>query len=213
MDVIPQALLFLGIIPALILLFVSLKGYDEFYKEKTMFIMFIAGIIAGVISIVIESLTSNQIPLIAVFTIYPFLEQLIKTVILNLRRFQEKKETPIYGLSLGVGFGSVFTPYLMIVTSETNYHNIFYLAFAASLGIIIIHGATGVLIGYGVYSSKLTKYLITAVVLTIPVPIFFIIPYAALALVPYALIIYWYSTMNIMPNIKIKSRKRTKKSE
>lgn len=212
MDVVPQALLFLGVIPALILLFITLKGYDEIYKEKTMFLMFIAGVIIGIVSIIIESVTSRQVPLIVFFTIYPFLEQTFKTVVLNLRRFQGKKVTPIYGLSLGVGFGSVFTPYLMIVTSGSKDPNIIYLAFAASLGVIIINGATGVLIGYGVYTSELTKYLISSVLLTIPIPIFFIVPYAALALIPYGLILYWYSTMIILPRIKTKSRKRAKKT-
>ena len=44
MDELPQALLFLGIIPALIIMYISLKGYDELYKEKTVFLIFIYGI-------------------------------------------------------------------------------------------------------------------------------------------------------------------------
>jgi len=38
MSQLPQALLFVGIIPALILLFISLKGYDGYYKDRIIFL-------------------------------------------------------------------------------------------------------------------------------------------------------------------------------
>ena len=160
MEILPQAMLFMGIIPSLILLFISLKGYEGLYKEKYIFLFFIVGIIAGIISIIIEYLTLS----IAILSIllFPILEHLIKTMILNLKRFHKKRETTIYGLSLGVGFGSVFTPYYIIITTQNQTGDIsnLILAFLGSLGIILLHGATGVAIGYGVYSSNLIKYFI-----------------------------------------------------
>ena len=115
MEVPIQAALFLGIIPALFLMFLCLKGYDGYYKDKSIFLTFIAGIILGVIAAVVR-LRINAEPLVIVFLIlYAFFEQLFKTIILNIRRLQLKKETVIYGLSLGLGFGSSFTPFLIIV--------------------------------------------------------------------------------------------------
>jgi len=209
MDVLPQTMLFLGIIPALFLLFISLKNYDEVYKDKIMFLMFIAGIIAGVLSIVLEyfALAVGILALV----LFPVLEQLFKTVILNLRRFQNKKATPLYGLSLGLGFGSIFTPYYIIITS-LNYDDVTYLYFAlaASVGIIILHGATGVLIGFGVYKSDLLKYFILAVLLYVPVLITSTIIYSAIVLIPYALVVYWYSTVKILPKILSQNKKKKK---
>jgi len=203
-------MLFLGIIPALVLLFISLKKYDGIYKEKTMFIMFIGGIMTGVLSIVIEYATLS-VGFLAVI-LFPVLEHLLKTIILNMKRFQNKKETPLYGLSLGLGFGSVFTPYYIIITSlHYDNTNMLYLALVASIGIIILHGATGTLIGYGVYSSKLPKYFIIAVLLYIPVPLTSAIKYSPIALIPYALIIYWYATVKIMPDILKNNKKQLKR--
>ena len=45
MDVPIQGLLFLGIIPALILLYIGLKGYEGYYRDKTIFLTFIIKII------------------------------------------------------------------------------------------------------------------------------------------------------------------------
>lgn len=213
MDTLPQAMLFLGIIPALLLIYISLKGYEGLFKEKTIFITFIAGIIAGVVSIIIESATV-KVGIYAII-LFPVLEQLFKTMILNLRRFQGKKETVIYGLTLGVGFGSVFTPYYIIITSmSSNNINTVYLGFIASIGIILLHGATGILLGYGVYQSELVKYFFITLILYIPTPILSSFGgYIPILLVPYGLVIYWYITTRIMPNIKLKSRKRVEKTE
>jgi len=221
MSEIPQSLLFLGIIPSLLLLFISLKGYDGYYKDKVVFLTFVAGIITGVIAVVIEAYTSA----VGIYFIilYPILEQLFKTVILNLRRFHGKKETPIYGLSLGLGFGSVFIPSTMIFLNMQGSYDNFSLALvlAGALGIVFIHAATGVCIGFGVYTYNLFKYVIFSIILYIPVTgLTFIstylkMGYIQLAILPYGIILYWYFTTKVMSQIKTdtEGRKRKKLSK
>jgi hypothetical protein len=212
MDILPQAMLFMGIIPSLILLFISLKDYEGYYKEKFIFLFFIIGIIAGIFSIIIEYLTLS-IAFLSII-LFPILEHLIKTVILNFRRFHKKREITIYGLSLGVGFGSVFTPYYIIITTQNQPGNISTLIFAfiSSLSIILLHGATGVTIGYGVYSSNLTKYFLLSIILYLPISIIYSgiinIPYLPIILFPYGIIIYWIITSKIMPLILDRNNRR-----
>ena len=57
MDILPQASLFLGVIPALIIMYISLKGYEGYYKDKTMFLTFVAGIIMGFVAAFAQSFT------------------------------------------------------------------------------------------------------------------------------------------------------------
>ena len=218
--IIPQASLFLGIIPALILLYISLKGYDGQYKEKNIFLSFIAGIIAGVIAASIEILTAA----IGIFFIilFPLLEQLLKTMILNIRRLQERGETVIYGLCLGLAFGSVFTP---VSLQFLNYGNSDFLSISLILigafGITLFHGATGVLLGFGIYKDKLMKYFIIVLLLHLPLTLVslitaaFNIEFIQISLVFYGILLYWYATKKIMPQILeiIKRRKRKKKIE
>lgn len=219
MEELPQALLFIGIIPALILLFISLKGYEGYFKEKLIFLTFVVGIIIGVITVVIQTYTAE----VGIYFIilFPVLEQLFKTIVLNIGRFHGKQETPIYGLSLGLGFGSIFIPSsLVLLNIQGVFDNVsIALSIIGSIGIILIHGATGVCIGYGVYKYSLLKYLFFAIILYIPVTaLTFIsryieIVYIHLAILPYGIVLYWYFTTKIMIKIKTESRgrKRSKK--
>jgi len=215
---IPQTSLFIGIIPALIILYIGLKGYEGHFKDKLIFLTFIVGIIIGFISAVIELFT-RDIGLIIYIILFPVLEQLSKTIVLNLGRFQEKQETTIYGLSLGLGFGSVFTPAAIIIGNFQEINIAFIAAIVGSFGIILLHAATGALIGYGVYSHKLSTYLTIAILLQIPITTvigvtnIFNISYLQISLVVYGIIIYWYATKKIMPRILKESqrRKRTQK--
>jgi len=218
--ILPQASLFLGIIPALILLYFSLKGYEGYYKDKTIFLTFIIGIILGFISAFVQSLTIFAIIYIILLA---FFDQLFKTIVLNLGRLQEKSETTIYGLSLGLGFGSSFTPFLIIAVSSLITDNTYVLTSIAigSLGIILFHGATSAYIGYGIYVGKLTKYLLTAVIIQLPFNFILAmtISYSnpeslntqivfVIGLVVYGSIVFWYVIRKIMPQILTSSMKR-----
>ena len=214
MDVIPQASLFIGIIPALVLLYISLKGFEGHYQDKRIFITFLAGLVIGFISVIIEYFTIAVGVLFIV--LFPILEQMFKTIILNIGRFQKKRETTIYGLSLGLGFGSIFMPFQIILfynQPDLTYLNLGYTILGA-FSLILIHGATGIIIGYGVYEGKLRNYLVFAIMLTIPLNTFYYIlsiyKYDSLQpiIIPYALIIYWYATTKIMRRILIQTKRR-----
>jgi hypothetical protein len=215
---IPQASLLIGIIPALLFLYLSIKGYEGRFKDKLIFLTFIVGIIIGVISAVIELLT-NTIGIISIIILFPVLEQFFKTIVLNIGRFQEKQQTTIYGLCLGLGFGSVFTPTAIIMGGFQQIDLAFIAAIIGSWGIILFHGATGVIIGYGVYVHKLKTYLTMAILLgfvittTIVVTNLFKVSYLQIGLVFYGIVVYWYATKKIMPRILEESqrRKRTQK--
>jgi len=216
--ILPSASLLLGIIPALLLMYISLKGYEGLFKDKNIFLSFIAGIIGGMIAVVIESITMN----VGVYFIllFPLLEQLLKTMMLNIRRLQAKKETVIYGLSLGLGFGSIFTPFSLI-SSRLPSVTIISVAWIVigSLGIILMHGATGVIVGYGVFTKTLLKHIVYAVVFYIPVTLFIFlttlyqIEYFQIGIVVYGIIIYWYVTTHYLPKILPDHRRRERKKQ
>jgi RsiW-degrading membrane proteinase PrsW (M82 family) len=215
---IPQTSLFIGIIPALIVLYIGLKGYEGHFKDRLIFLTFLVGIIIGFVSAVIELFT-QYIGLLFYIMLFPILEQLFKTIVLNIRRFQEKQETTIYGLSLGLGFGSVFTPAAIILGNFQEVNLSFIAAIIGSFGIILFHAGTGVLIGYGVYSHKLSTYVTIAILLhfvittVIGVTNLLQVSYLQIILLIYGIIIFWYATKRIMPRILSESqrRKRTQK--
>ena len=243
MDVPVQAVLFLGIIPALVFLYIALKGYEGHYKDKTIFLTFIIGIVLGVIAAVARLLINPPfllptldisiypgytfIYIIIYIILFAFLEQLIKTIVLNIRRLQLKKETTIYGLSLGLGFGSSFTPFLVISGSMTGQSDLLFLGLVTfgSLGFILFHAACGAYIGYGIFVGKMTKYLFVAILLQIPfntiaeLTRIYIKPYYSnylvyqVGLVLFGATIFIYVIKRVMPLILTQSetKKRSKK--
>ena len=216
MSFLPQSSLFLGIIPALILLYISLKDWQGEYAEKTLFIMFVIGIITGFIAALIEIFTvSSGLLIIALF---PILEQVMKTMVLNLRRFHRKRSTVIYGLSIGLGFGSIFTPVSMILADiETTSIVPILAVLIGSIGIICIHGATGALLGYGVFEEKLLKFYVFALITHLPVAIWFFITgyfnmnHLQIGIFFYGIIIYWFVKNRIVDNV-LKQRERRKRT-
>jgi hypothetical protein len=227
MELPTQAILFLGIIPALFFLYIALKGYDGYYKDKTIFLTFITGIFFGILAAIIR-LIINPLPLMIIYLIlFAFLEQLFKTIVLNIGRLQYKKETTIYGLSLGLGFGSSFTPFLVIAGSLSGQSSSTFLTLVAigSFGFILFHAATGALIGFGIFSGKMTKYLFISIILQIPfnaiaditrIDLFYNSVYYPIyqsAIVVYGAIIFIYAIKKVMPKIldENQKRKRSKK--
>ncbi len=218
-SIIPQMSLFLGIIPALLLLWIGLRGYEGMYKDKNIFLTFIVGIIIGFIAALIELFTAE----VGIFYIilFPVLEQMFKVIVLNIGRFHEKQETVIYGLSLGLGFGSIFTPAsLLILGSQIQDNFTVLFIIVGSIGIILYQAAAGVFIGYGVFSGRLTTYIFASIFAEIPLTATIFIteyiqkPYLQVLIVAYGAVVFWYAIQRIMPRIRAnyERRKRTLKT-
>lgn len=213
---IPPAGIFLGLIPALIVLYIGLKGWEGYYKEKTIFLLIVVGLIIGFIASIIEYLTIASG--IIVILLFPLLEQILKTIVLNVRSFQERQETTLYGLAIGLGFGSMFMPFSLLIIN-VKLDLTFISLFIGSIGIILFHGATGILIGYGIYQIRLPRYFSISILLHIPITIWFFLTtlinleYLQIILIFYGLILYWYTSTRFLKPvlIQLKSRRRIKK--
>ena len=231
MDTPIQAILFLGIIPALILLYISLKGFEGVYKDKSLFLVFVIGIIMGVASASFRIIIPFIPLLITTIAVFAFLDQLMKTILLNLPRLQRKKETVLYGLALGLGFGSSYTPYMIIIGSSQipdSTLSLIALVIFGSIGYILVHGSTAALLGYGIFKDQLMKYLLLTLFIHIVFNAFADLadprlyenpniteyfPVLQLILVVFGLILFWYIQKNILPEIRTyeEKRKRSKK--
>jgi hypothetical protein len=218
---IPESSLLLGIIPALILLYVSIKGWQGKFKDKIMFIMFIIGIVSGTILAVIQVslfrqvLSQQQTFPLDFLILFPFLEQIVKTIVLNMRRFQGKQETIVYGLGLGLGFGSIYPPALLLTFNTTNVPvtDLWFTLFG-SLGLIFIHGATGALIGYGVYQIKIPKYYLYSVLILLMATLIRFIDYQYRWVnLVIGILIYIYVQKRIIGIITLQSQHRKRPSK
>ncbi len=168
-------------------LWILLRRYDGFFDEAKMFFAIVVGLFAGLITAAFElytgfmGLAAPGLPgwvtafLFAVVG-YAFFESGLKAVVLNLGRYKGKKDTPYYGVALGLSIGAMIA--MMIISSAlaiaerngTPYGWGTGIAMALiPAGGMFAHGATGSWVGLGTAQGKLWKGWGIATLLQMPV--------------------------------------------
>jgi hypothetical protein len=150
----------IGFVPAVLLLFILLRRYEEFFKESKIFQAFAAGMILGMFFTAVHMAFDGQIleyldlSFLGFVILFPLFEQSIKLVILNYPKLQLKHQTVYYGAALGLGIGSMaviaisykfFLDYPESLANPLQILVFVVLSFNYSL----LHSATGIIIGYG----------------------------------------------------------------
>lgn len=150
----------IGIAPALALMYWTMKDYTypkvekPFFDDRKLFPMLAIGMMIGVVIFTVQNSFNMAFVLIAL--IFAVLEELVKLVILNFKRFQRKLDTPFYGLVLGLGigstmaFGAVWVSILSFASNGQTLNLTDYLILAVvAIQFVLLNGATGTLIGIG----------------------------------------------------------------
>jgi hypothetical protein len=168
----------IGFVPAILILFLLLRRYEEFFKESKIFQAFAAGMVIGMVITVFES--TIEISLIAFALLFPIFEESIKLVILNWPKLRGEIKTVYYGAALGVGIGSmaiipaaffVFTTEPSTFGNPQSYFDLILLSF----NFCLLNSATGVMIGYGSAKHLIGSYFVKATVLHMVYGVFYFI--------------------------------------
>ena len=185
-DILTIALAVVSFGPAFLLMFYTLRDYTfpkaekPFFDDTRVFMMFIFGIVIGMIFFFIDvgisvSITAATVILIALSV--PLLQGLIKLVILNWPKFQRKVDTGFYGLALGMGIAATYSfSRMYYVTMPGNLQFIgmesmdfFSFLVVAMIGvqIVLIQGATTAMIGVGCARGQQWAYFANAMIYAI----------------------------------------------
>ncbi|WP_400208388.1 hypothetical protein [Candidatus Methanomassiliicoccus intestinalis] len=200
----------IGFAPPVALMFISLRNYTypkvekPYFSDPTFFGMFAVGIFVGV------ALYAVSIFIPAYFFLAFVIEELVKLVILNLRRFQLKADTPFYAFGLGAGMAAAIafgTMNAAIAGMSTS--NIEFASLAIMLMITIqtalLTISTSVTIGIGAARGRMWSYFAQAVVIHLAVFLlgyklttggFDIVGYALYALSIVFVVAYYYYLFN-----------------
>ncbi|HVL88069.1 MAG TPA: hypothetical protein VM681_08730 [Candidatus Thermoplasmatota archaeon] len=152
----------LGIVPAFGILVLAYGRYDGKFRDETMFLLFMAGLFAGFPVGLVEAWLFYALVVLLGF---PLFEQLLKTVVLNLRRYQGQATMRFYGGSFGLGLGTilVFVPAALLLRQRGLYADLggvvadpipLLALLAMGVGTLLMHFATGIVIGEGVAVGK-----------------------------------------------------------
>jgi hypothetical protein len=166
----------IGFAPAVFLLFILLRRYEEFFKESKIFQAFAAGMILGMIFTVAHMasddflLAALDLSIIGFVILFAAFEEGAKLVILNWPKLQLKHETVYYGAALGLGIGSMaiiaisFKVFLSAPEAITNPLTVIGLI-VLSFNFSLLHSATGVIIGFGSTRGEGMKWYFRAAIL------------------------------------------------
>ncbi|HVO77570.1 MAG TPA: hypothetical protein VMS79_01745 [Methanomassiliicoccales archaeon] len=209
----------IGLGPILFLMYYTLKSYTfpvvekPFFDDRRIFLFLAIGLIVGVVVWFFEF--GFYFGDVIVALAFAVIEELVRLVILNFKRFQRKLDTVFIGLVLGLGMGGAIATG-NVFASLSSLAGLIGPADIAILILVSIQlgtlgGATGATIGAGVAKSLPFSYFAQAAMVHIAVNLIMIGFYLSgdLLIGSIFLVIataipayyYWYVHTRLIPNL------------
>lgn len=211
----------IGLIPAFVLLYITLVNYEKYINDKFMFFAILTGLFLGTLVSFFHLILSTEpavysslLVFIMVIISFAIFENLVKIVFVQLKRFGAEYDTTYYGATFGIVIGASITigRTYAIFSGDLGVSEIIAILLFA-LGIILMNGAMGAWLGYGCHKRDLKWSFIYAVLISIPFTFFVFLWYIVSATPPpspedpvligigfgYALVAFLYAYYRIMP--------------
>ncbi len=164
---------FVGVIPSVILIFFTLREYDEYYQDKHFFYLLVVGLFGGIMTALmyywsVFYLGENWTLMVLLSLIIGFaiFEILLFTIILSMKRFDGKYDLPYYGVVLGGSIAGVLGMFV-VYAQLSEYDMSFQTALSIALMIPTLpmfYISIGAMVGFGIPQNKSFKYSGWAVV-------------------------------------------------
>ncbi len=164
----------MGMGVALALMYWTLKDYTypavekPFFDDRRVFGLLAVGMVLGVLIYAFQQYFPLEEVIFAL--LFAVIYEVVKLLVLNLKRFSRKLDTPFYGLTIGLGMGgTVAIGYIWgsltglrlgdIAPTAVDY--VVFMVWAAQL--CLLNGSTGVIVGVGVTKGQPFGFLANAI--------------------------------------------------
>src|SRR6266540_4306248 len=150
----------LGIAPALVVLWFSLRRFDRPHVDRTLFddrrvfgglaVGMVFGVVASALNLSI--FVTDVAGSIALLAGVLFFEELFKVVYMNRRGYRERFDTTFYGVPIGVGVAATSVVATIVwVVGDALYSGVVVLPLMVlfSITLSLVHADSGALIGFG----------------------------------------------------------------
>lgn len=212
-----------GFLLAIIFLTHALVRYEDFLNDKKLARGFAFGFVAAVLAYLVEQVgifsfsvqdmeRDSPVAFVSIFGI-AILHTALKGMALNHRSLWDGKDmnVPFYGAFFGFIFGAVYVTVIISKAVTGGYaDNVSesVALFCIALGMMLFHGSTSILMGWGIPRGKLFSFSVKLTVAHIFMNLFIflsavnIIPYLLTALVvaSYGLFLYGFCYRAVLPN-------------
>ena len=212
---------FAGILPAVIIVFMTLKEYDDYYEDKHFFLLLVIGLFAGTMtsliyywSIFYLSTNLTLLSLVAIIIGFALYEMLLFTIILSMKRFGAKYDLTYYGVVLGGSIAGVicmFSIFVFLFNFDLTNQAILSMALLIPT-MPLTYISLSALMGYGISHNKYLKYGIWVVILKSIFNVVFIFWFIAFLYweergwdlmifgFVFGVLLYWYIIRQHLPN-------------
>jgi hypothetical protein len=164
----------IGIGPALALMYWTLKDYTypavekPFFDDRRLFGLLAVGMVLGVGLYAVQQYFPIEMVLYAL--LFAIIYEIVKLMVLNLKRFSRKLDTPFYGLTIGLGMGAmVAVGYVwsslitMAIGGISPNLRDYAVLIILAVQLCLLNGATGAIIGVGVTKGQPFGFLANAI--------------------------------------------------
>ena len=163
----------IGFVPSFIVLYFVWGKYEGLFDEKYLFFNYfvgwIMGLVIGVFFLIMMASVWYLLDLsIISLVFFAIFTEMFKYIYLNRPSFRGNYRLTFYGLSLGLGIGAIWLVslayyYLRNYPSDYGDYTVSVFSFFM-LGVALsaVHGATGAMLGYGIYKKNAEKYLLSS---------------------------------------------------
>jgi hypothetical protein len=158
----------MGAVPALLLMFYMLKPFEGLYADRSTFNSFVIGMAigvgVGVMHVAIDPYALLTVPsaILIVGIGCAVFDQFLRVVLWNSPRFSGKMETTFYSTAFGLGYASMLVAlwfYRSFTHPEIEINAYVVTAYlGASFAFAVIHGSTGMLVGFGAAIGEVWRY-------------------------------------------------------
>ena len=165
----------LGLGAALAIIYIVLRKYtypaveQPFFSDPSFFKLFTVGLIAGTAIFVLYTFFNGAWGSIFIAILFAVVFELVKLIVLNLKRYHGKSDTLFYGFGLGVGVGGAFAfGFAFYASSVIDLPAMSWLLFAViAVQTVLIHSATGMTIGEGIARYRPFEFLLQALIISV----------------------------------------------
>lgn len=166
----------MGIGVALALMYWTLKDYTypavekPFFDDRRVFGLLAVGMVLGVGIYAVQQYFPIQEVLFAL--LFAIIYEVVKLLVLNLKRFSRKLDTPFYGLTIGLGMGGtvalgyIWGSLTALGLGEVAPTLVDYTVFMVwAIQLCLLNGSTGAMIGVGVTRGQPFGFLANAILI------------------------------------------------
>lgn len=208
----------IGLGPALFLMYYTLRSYTypavekAFFDDRGVFLFLAIGLIIGVVIWFFEF--GFDLSFILYAFVFAVIEELVRLVILNFKRFHRRLDTMFIGFVLGLGMGGAIATGTVFASLSSLVGLIgpadIAILIVISVQLVTLGGATGATIGAGVAKSIPFSYFAQATMVHIAVNLIMIgfyligLPFNIVFLAVATIIpayYYWYVHSRLIPNL------------